>query len=197
VGTCTWEPVVHNPFPNYITPFRIGLHLGIVMQILRILYEVEREGLSFEADCFLEHDVLYPHDYFDRVADALKENPDSVGAINLDDIGLNETGWLGVRSRHEPMHQISMRFEVAKRQFESVLRTCILNGSAMLEPDDKSAFARIPFADERSSCHINNSVHFTNHYDIYEKDSKGRIDHPYWGHFSAYYAAGEKSKQTV
>jgi hypothetical protein len=193
VRTSTWEDVPSNPFRGYKTFFRLGVHFGIVIQILRAIYEEERAGESYDAVVFLKHDVLYPHDYFDRVAAAFEGNPKAPGVSNLDYIGLNHTGWVDVHTRHEPMHELSMRFGTAKDHFEAVLKKCVLEGAELLEPHDKSAFARLPFVGERPCCHINHTRHFTSHYNICESDSKALTVHPYWCRFRTYYPVEERA----
>ncbi|MCL4285524.1 MAG: hypothetical protein KJZ62_10535 [Fimbriimonadaceae bacterium] len=193
VRTCTWQLIPWSPFVGWEAHFRLGVHFGIVLQVLRIFYEEQSRGEEYDAVCFLEHDVLYPEDYFDRVANALLSNPDKVGVSHLDYIGLNHTGWLEVTSRHDPMHEISLRYEKALEHFENLCRECALRGAALLEPEDKSTLVRIPYLGERPSCHINHSRHFTTHYNCYAKDSGGQTEHPYWGDFENYYPKGEKS----
>jgi hypothetical protein len=193
VRTCTWRVLPGSPFPGYITHFRLPVHLGIAMQMLKVVYEEERAGRDYDAMLFLEHDVLYPHDYFDRVAAAFQAGPELQGVSNRDYIGLNETGWVQVHTRHEPMHQLSLRCGFARAHLETVLKNCILDGAALLEPDDKSKFGRLPFVGERPCVHVNHSGHFTTHFKIYETDSHGLTVHPYWGDFRDYYPEGEKS----
>ena len=67
----------------------------------------------FDIVCFLEHDTLYPDDYFDRVADAFLAHPLAPVVSNLDYEGLNATGFLDVKERHEPMHQLSLQADYA------------------------------------------------------------------------------------
>jgi hypothetical protein len=193
VRTSTWQPMPDSPFPGYVTHFKLALHFGIAIQILRAIYEQDREGNTYDAMVFLEHDVLYAHDYFDRVAAAFEAHQEAYGASNLDYIGLNETGWVQVHTRHEPMHQLSLRYDFARFHFECVLRKCIIDGAELLEPNDKSRFVQMPFVGERPNCHINNSRHFTSHFSIYERDSNGLTVHPYWGDFRGYYPEGERS----
>jgi hypothetical protein len=197
IRTCTWAELPGNPFVGYTTFFPIGVHFGIVLQILKIIYEEARRGGRYDAICFLEHDVLYPADYFDRMCISLNQNPDKQGVFNMDYIGLNHTGWLDVRVRHKPMHQLCLRYDYAKQHLESLVKKCILDGSEMLEPHDKSLFAEIPFLGDRPSCHINHSKHFTNHYDTYEPSSNGLENHPYWGNFRVFYPEEERSLQKV
>ena len=167
-------------------------HLGIVIQILKVLYEVSAHDTCYDVVCFLEHDVLYPEDYFDRVGGALVDNDDAVGVTNMDYIGLNHTGWVRVRERHEPLHQMSVRWDLAVRHFEEKCKDCIVEGGTFLEPSNRSKFVKIPFEDCRPSCHMNHTGHFTNHYATYERVAD-REEHPYWGDFRQYYPASEHS----
>lgn len=193
VRTCTWHPIEDDPFKNYTTFFRIGVHLGIIIQILKVIYEEERAGNTYDVIAFLEHDVLYPHDYFDRITLALLDHPDLDGVSNLDYIGLNETGWLNVKDRHEPMHQLSLRYMYALSHLEHLVKRCILDGYDLLEPHDKSRLAKISFNGQKPACHVNHSRHFTSHYKIYEEDSGGCTTHAYWGHYLTYYPSEEHS----
>jgi hypothetical protein len=104
---------------------------------------------------------------------------------------MNQTGWLDVNQRHEPLHQLSMRFQEGIRHLEEVAKSCIRDGAALLEPDDKSVFVEIPFKGDRPSCHINHSKHFTSHFRIYQSHSQGKTSHPYWGNFREYYPEEE------
>jgi Glycosyl transferase family 2 len=191
VLTCSWETIAGNPFPAYLTHFRLGVHLGIAMQILRILYEAEAAGLTPDLVCFLEHDVLYPEDYFDRMARAVHERLDRLGASNLDCIGMNHTGWCQVICRQEPMHQMALRFPYAVEHLEQVQRACIVQAAVNLEPDDKSILVRLPYQGDRPSVHINHNHHFTSHPNCYARDSVGETFHPYWGPFQQYYPEEE------
>lgn len=192
VVTCNWSHNQDNPFEEHITLYKMGVHLGIILQILRIFYEEEKKGNKYDAVSFLEHDVLYPDDYFSRVKEGFKSNPLTV--INLDYIGMNQTGWLDVIQRDEPMHQFSMQYSAAIRHFDLLIREAVMNGNVYLE-HSKSSTIRIPFKGDKPSCHINHSKHFTNHYDCYAKDSGEKVIHPYWGDFKKYYPEGEKSNQ--
>lgn len=117
VRTCTWEEMPDSPFPGYVTHFKLGIHFGIVIQILRTIYEQDRDERPYDAMVFLEHDVLYAHDYFDRVAAAFEADATIYGASNLDYIGVNHTGWVQVHTRHEPMHELSLRYDFARFHF--------------------------------------------------------------------------------
>src|SRR6266545_4445377 len=187
IRTCSWGPLERSPFRGYLTHFRLALHLGIAMQILRILYEVRAEGLEPDLVCFLEHDVLYPEDYFDRLAEALQSHPDKLGVSHLDYIGVNETGWCEVVCRQQPLHQMALRYATALEHLEGVVRLCIVKAATNLEPEDKSVLVQLPYTGQRPSVHVNHSRHFTSHYNCYARDAAGRTVHAYWGDFRQYY----------
>jgi hypothetical protein len=192
VVSCNWSHNQDNPFTEHITLYKMGNHLGIILQMLRVVYEEEKRGNKYDVISFLEHDVMYPDDYFHRVKEGFRSNPITV--INLDYIGMNHTGWLDVIQRDEPMHQFSMRYSAAIKHFDLLMREAVMNGNVYLERSKQSAI-RIPFKGDKPACHINHSKHFTNHYDCYAKNSNGQVDHPYWGNFKQYYPDGERSAQ--
>jgi hypothetical protein len=189
IVTCNWSHIQNNPFGEYITLYKMGVHLGIILQILRIFYEEEKKGHKYDAVSFLEHDVLYPDDYFHRIKNAFKTNPKTV--VNLDYIGMNQTGWLDVICRQEPMHQFSFEYNTAISHFGLLIKEAVLNGNVILEGNKYSA-VKIPYKGDKPSCHINHSKHFTSHFNCYAKISNKK-DHPYWGNFKKYYPDGEKS----
>jgi hypothetical protein len=190
VATCVWQPISGNPFREHIAKHQLFNHLGIALQIQRIFAE---EGASqFDAVCFLEHDVLYPHDYFDRVGVEFSRDRHVPIVSHLDYIGLNHTGWLDVTCRQDPLHQISLRAPFAVEHLRRIIDTCNREGACCLEPDDKSQFRRLPFVGEAPSVHINHGRNFTSHFNCFAPDSHGQTTHPYWGDFRQYYPDGEQ-----
>lgn len=192
IVTCNWSHIQDNPFEEYITLYKIGVHLGIILQVLRIFYEEEKKGNVYDVVSFLEHDVLYPEDYFHRVKEGFRSNPLTV--INMDYIGINQTGYLDVVQRDKPMHQFSFQYHTARKHFDLLVKEAVLNGNTILEGNKYSAIT-IPYKGDKPSCHINHSKHFTSHFNCYAKNSKGKINHPYWGDFRKYYPDNEKSMQ--
>lgn len=189
VVTCNWQHINNNPFEEYVSLYKMGIHLGIILQILRIFYEEERKGNKYDAVSFLEHDVLYPDDYFDRVDKAFHSNPLTVS--NLDYIGMNETGWLDVKCRQEPMHQFSFQYNTAIKHMQNLIKEAVINGNVILE-GNKYSNIKIAYNGTKPSCHINHSKHFTSHFNCYCRDSRGIVEHPYWGNYRKYYPDGEK-----
>ena len=77
IATCVWKPLGSlNRFEEFVHWHRHASHLCIAQQILRILYEMEERGEEFDYVALLEHDVMYPHDYFDRLANAVASTED-------------------------------------------------------------------------------------------------------------------------
>lgn len=157
VATSAWRPVASNPFPCALgKPNAAPGHASIIAQIraaMGLAGDYQWDGLVF-----LEHDCLYPPDYFDRMGNALASG--APVASNLDYIGLNSTGWLTVRERHEPLHQLSMRRDVALANLARAEEDCKRQGWALLEPDsgegaDRSAWARLPVEGLAPAVHVN------------------------------------------
>lgn len=199
VITCPWKTVRANPFPEVIAAYRDKYgHAMIVSQINQALKEGTRDGWTPDVVCFLEHDVLYAPGYFDRVVSAVVENPGARVISHLDYIGLNATGWLRVKDRHEPLHQLSMTYQTALKNLDRAENDCVRQGWTYLEPDhaaDRSTWVRIPPDGYAPSVHINHTGgRLTSHGEtVFEavssygpKNSPVTI-HPYWGDMKLYY----------
>ena len=184
VTTSSWEPVPGNPFIWNVGHPKGKGHAAIVEQI-RGAVEGYTHFASAEWDAlvFLEHDVLYPPDYFDRMGNALASG--APVASNLDYEGLNATGWLRVKERHEPMHQLAMRRDVALANLDRAQAECRATGQALLEPQgDRSEWARLPVVGLCPAVHVNHPKRFTAHGEVcYEAHSGGKTIHPFWGDF--------------
>ncbi|HVW03109.1 MAG TPA: hypothetical protein VHB77_22300 [Planctomycetaceae bacterium] len=191
VVCCVWEPIADNPFSELIHHHPMANHLGIAMQIARILWEEQAAGRDYDAVCFLEHDVLYPHNYFDLTAEALRQHPEAPGVFNHDYIGLNQTGFLKTLDRGEPpLHQLSMRHAFALEHVERLIRECICGGWRIVEPTHAlSRFAIRPELGIAPAVHINQSKPFTSHFNCFERT--GTPTHPYWGEAVQHYPAEE------
>ena len=84
IATCVWNPLGSlNRFEEFVHWHRHASHLCIAQQILRILYEMEERGEAFDYVALLEHDVMYPHDYFDRIADAVATAEDEGSLLSV------------------------------------------------------------------------------------------------------------------
>lgn len=77
IATCVWKPLGSlNRFEEFVHWHRHASHLCIAQQILRVMYEMEDRGDEFDYVAFLEHDVMYPHDYLDRIATVVEDTED-------------------------------------------------------------------------------------------------------------------------
>jgi hypothetical protein len=61
--TCSWEDIKDNPFIALRSKYKESSHLNITLQVLQCLLYAKSIN-NYEYVSFLEHDVLYPEDYF-------------------------------------------------------------------------------------------------------------------------------------
>lgn len=168
--SCVWTPIPNNPFPEIIAYNQRSNHLNITIQILQLLYFAESAG-AYDYVSFLEHDVLYPRDYFDfnEISDGFN------GLLNENYVGLCDKGFQYKNQKERPLHQITMRFNDAIKHFEFMAIKAIKERSVVLEPNNlQLRFCKNP------SLHINHGKHFTSHYTIYSKDHIYLYDNS-WG----------------
>lgn len=171
--TCFWQPQEDNPFPQHIAWTTSYSHLNQLLQIMQLLYNAENKG--YESVSFLEHDVLYPEDYFDY--------PQlSRGDIlcNMNYIGMNANGFQQRNQDDQPFHQMTMRFKDALRHCESILPNALTTNNGLIEPQTKRRVWRT----KNPSVHVNHGYHFTSHNSIYSKN--GEPIHQYWGNIKEY-----------
>lgn len=172
--TCMWVPQAENPFQEFIAWTHTYSHLNQLLQIMQLLY-IARDTGEYESVSFLEHDVLYPEDYFDYALPASKEI-----LCNMNYIGMNKSGFQKLDRQDQPFHQMTMRFNDAIEHCESILANALITNSGMIEPN----WPRVNRQTENPSVHINHGHHFTSHYSIYSKTVKKTND--YWGNIKDY-----------
>jgi hypothetical protein len=176
--TCMWNHEPENPFPEYIAWTKTTSHLNQLLQVLQLLY-VAKQINNYEYVSFLEHDVLYPEGYFDYP----EIKPKTV-ITNMNYMGINKNGWQSVPVKHEPFHQMTMRFDEAIKHCESILENALVTNSGLIEP-------QIPnITREKWNCinpavHINHGNHFTSHFSIYSTTDL-KQEEPYWGKHKDY-----------
>ena len=171
--TCMWNKDVENPFPEFLAWTKTFSHLNQLLQIMQLLY-VAREINQYETVSFLEHDVLYGEGYFDY-----PEVLSGTVVTNMNYMGINKEGWQGVPVKHEPFHQMTMRFDEAITHCESILANALITNSGMIEPQIPNII-RNQWNCINPSVHINHGGHFTSHFSIYSTTDIKDVD-PYWG----------------
>jgi len=189
-----WAPVAGCPFRQVLNPQPGAAgHLAIARQIKAAVAAGVGDGWTPDAVAFMEHDVLYPPGYFDRVGDAFALNPAAPVVSHLDYRGLNATGWLKTVERHEPLHQLAQRYGPALANLERCEAEAAATGVTLLEPasgGDRADWVRIPPDpnDRTPAVHVNHGRHLTSHHAVcYEKVStagpggKAQTNHPFWG----------------
>lgn len=166
--TCVWKHIPDNPFYETQAMTQSSSHLNIIIQILQLLYTARDTG-KYKYVSFLEHDVLYPDEYFDF--------PDFETGVmtNMNYKGICSTGFQERRADHEPLHQMTMIFDEAISHFESLIKDAIRTGNVLVEPNPnrKQWFCKNP------AVHINHGRHFTSHFSIYSKETEPTD--LYWG----------------
>lgn len=172
--TCMWVPQADNPFQEFISWTHTYSHLNQLLQIMQLLY-IARDTGEYESVSFLEHDVLYPEDYFDYALPASKEI-----LCNMNYIGMNKNGFQNLDRQDQPFHQMTMRFNDAIEHCESILANALITNSGMIEPN----WGRVTRQTKNSSVHVNHGHHFTSHYSIYSKSVKKTNE--YWGNIKDY-----------
>lgn len=177
---CGWEDVPEFNFAKIICDNKQWGHFNICYQILKALYKGKK--CLFEDVYFLEHDVLYPPDYFDCGKVAKVD-------CNMNYIGMNQFGYQPLNQRDQPLHQLSMDFNFALNHFEKTILSFIEGTGFNIEPPCHPEYVNrntsIP------SVHMNQSVVTTSHFNVYGKADKVSID--YWGDFRDYYPPDEYS----
>lgn len=199
VYVCSWDGITDNPFyeNTLVAGYREGPgHLNIVRQQKQIL-EVADD--NYDVVCFLEHDVLYPPDYFDRVALTFMQNPEALVVSNLDYEGLCASGWQHVKERHEPLHQLSMRYSLAVNNLGRAEDDALRQGWCLLEPQgSRDNWARIPPKGIMPSIHVNHTHgRFTSHGEVVFATPGYTQIHPFWGPMIDYWPEVVEISQTV
>jgi hypothetical protein len=176
--TCMWRNEPQNPFPEYIAWTQTQSHLNQLLQVMQLLY-VAKDIHDYKYVSFLEHDVLYPEGYFDY--------PDVESGhvlANMNYMGICKDGFQGVPTKHEPFHQMTMRFDEAIAHCESILANALVTNSGLIEPQVPNV-VRTQWDCPNPSVHINHGHHFTSHYSIYSSTDLSKTD-PYWGNHDDY-----------
>jgi hypothetical protein len=157
VVTSSWLPIAGNSFPCVVgKPDAASGHASIIAQMRAAVDSVQwHNEYVFDAVVFLEHDVLYPPGYFDKIGDAFDGGEVPV-VSNLDYEGLNATGWLAVKERHEPNHQLALRRDVFFANLDRAQAECDKQGWCLLEPQgDRNDWVRLPPVGLTPAIHVN------------------------------------------
>lgn len=175
VVTCSWYDIPNNPFVNIKSIYQKSHHLTISIQILQcLLFAKERNNYKYVS--FLEHDTLYPDDYL------LLPDEDVDVWCNMNYMGMNSKGFQKLKYHHQPMHQISMKFDLAIEHFQKLVMKSISGKDILVEPNDYGITNRYTL---NPSVHINTDKFFTSHYICYNEAYSNF--HDYWGYSNSYF----------
>jgi hypothetical protein len=193
IVTCPWLHIADNPFEETLSFSKAYGHLNYALQIKQVLSKHKSDIVAV-----LEHDMLYPDNYFDNIV----KNWDNTryGVWNLNYEGINDSGFLNVRQRDAPFSTLAAaRFyfdaHMNKKLDEALSRFGTGNASIFIEPE-LADFKILPYTGEKPCLHVNmnqrggwgtgsvgKNHHFTNHCEVcYEPDAQGKVIHKDWGH---------------
>lgn len=186
IAGCVWEPIPG--FEGFGLSLFEGVktrsHSAILSQIEQAYRKATANGEEFDGVCLLEHDVLYPENYFDRVGDALALNPNAPVVSNRDYIGLNGTGWLKTKVYDHPLHQLTLRPEKFLSNLERAREEAGKGGQVYLEPDrggDTSTWVELNATGSMPAVHVNHTARFTNHGEVCYEAQGYTATHSHWG----------------
>lgn len=172
IVVCGFTRVPGYPFHWIDSLFKESSHPNIKLMICQCLAKAQLLG-SYKFVSFLEHDVLYPLDYFDY-----PDIPDSYTSImNSNYIGLTKNGFEGFSGGFNVLSQYTCHFDFAVTHFFDSFRSTIAIGDGPLEPYERVMI----YQGLSPSIHINEQGSFTQH--------AARFDHiyypysTYWGYY--------------
>ena len=145
----------NNYDPNTIhNPIRNAGHISLFFQIQTALIKAKLSGVGIVS--FLEHDVIYPKDYFDY--------PDFPGNViaNSNYIGVCKDGFQS-RPGIDPLHQLTMKMGYALEYATNKLKESLTEDIIYCEPDCEYDHYRT----DTPAVHINWGGNFTSHYETF------------------------------
>lgn len=165
VITCANIHIENNPFEELIVNNPIRNHYNIIEKILTAINYSKTIG-DYKYVSFLEHDVLYPENYFDY--------PDFTDVIINDNyIGMCKDGFQNKLPCQLPLHQMTMEINFALQHFGRLLEPSKTRG-VEVEPKIKNRYySKYP------AVHINHGRNFTSHFNCYGKIFI--LHNSYWG----------------
>ena len=164
---CPQIPYQQKYFLEVESLFKSYNHANIASQIVQAL-SIVKNYTNFKYVSFLEHDVLYPENYF------AYENFNVDCIYNDNYIGLCKDGFQIKVQNDRPLHQITMNYSYAINYFEQLVLTYLRGEFKLLEPQDVCKYTN-----SLPSVHINHGKHFTSHFNTYSKKLIKSND--YWG----------------
>lgn len=168
-----WEKTIEYPGVFTLSLLKNRSHFNIIYQICSMLSAIESSNLKCEYVAFLEHDVLYPVDYF--IFDDFNENV----LCNTNFVGLEKNGF-SYSLGQLPLHQLIMKFDYAVHFYKNLLYKSI-NKSVCVEPPNGSLYKIRKTKDP--SIHINaRDGQFTSHRDTYKLTNE-YLNHPTFGDY--------------
>lgn len=189
-----WNPIKNNPFPEYICNYKEHSTTNICLQILSLL-SLFNDKQKYKYVSFLEHDVLYPKNYFNY------PEFDTSFILNTNYLGLNNFGYIEkkdsidkfkrtFRSEYEtskfvdcPLFCTTMNFNFAIKHFAKILFNSLnRENSPSIEPLDRiQNNDYILYAGENPVLHFETGFNFSHHFNIFYDKKNISMNNEYWG----------------
>lgn len=194
-----WNPIKNNPFPEYIIDYKEHSITNICLQILSLL-SLFNDKQKYKYVSFLEHDVLYPKNYFNY------PEFDTSFILNTNYLGLNKFGYIEKKdnidklkrtfmSEYEnsklvdcPLFCTTMNFNFAIRHFAKILFISLnKDSSPSIEPLDRILNNDyILFEGENPVLHLETGYNFSHHFNIFYDKENVCKNNEYWGPIKNY-----------
>lgn len=185
VVTSVWNKIKENPFIEIISQVKIGSHLNLILQVLQLIYFVKKYIPNAKYVSFLEHDCVYPEDYFDY------DDFDCDSITNSNHIGLSKNGWQPKIHPIRPTSNVIMKLDSAIKHFQNILPHALFNKHGSPEPwySKSEGLSSFEWTNKDWECknpsfHINHGHSYTQHYTVFKKDFSE--SNYYWGHYLEY-----------
>lgn len=193
--TSVWQPIKGNPFKEYYTLYQKKHYATLVLQILTLLAFAKKEK-KYKYVSFLEHDVLYPKEYFDY------PNFDTEVLTYTNGLVINKFGYFKLDYSHKKLsnffmvenflYQLTMNIDFAIDHFSKVLLPTLMdwNSSAQtytLEPFHVIQNITAKYNGKYPILHVDHGDNLTNHFQWYDKSMDSIETHnSYWGNIKKY-----------
>ena len=170
---CSWEKFNTYGLPRIEASVKVGGIKNMYMQIAQCLNYAQSNG-SYDSISFLEHDVLYPLEYF-NYPEIL---PHEDCLYNENNIVLKKDGYYRMENISICLHQFHMKLPFAIDFMKTKLFESITKFVAPEPPNSQRYSTTVP------ALHINNSTHLSTTPTYYKKSLGEKI--PIWGNMNEY-----------
>ena len=153
----SYLPLLNFKGINLISKIKTPGYLCIIIQILQCLIHAKKLNSNCKFVSLLEHDILYPIDYFDY--DPFDENV----VCNINYVQLSAAGFEKSKGG-KPLSQLVMKFDFAVDHFHKKIIK-IIEGDLKLEPRSEIYGIR----ESTPPLHFRHANYMTSHFNTFDK----------------------------